>query len=502
MKHLAQIILGIMFLNSVAFAQFSQDQDKLVKFLIRKNYISEIESLKLCPDSFISCLHQVYQIRYQISLFGSMSYRNISRNSFRKTEKLLNKLYEFNQMDQETFDSAKQKLFGENEGEKLIYSSYQLISFLYQKEQFDQTAELAKAYLSKLKKLGVINPEIDLESESFQNREQILELFNQRISIDSSFLTGSIDQQYKALHKHVAHELGFNINDYEFRPVEKEYDKYKFQRAQCRFKCNGSLYESVNSYKMASDGNVYANSSFYMVFNKMLADIGSEKRLFAIGNREKQEITLILLDSNQYNFLKGSTYKPNGYFDLDWYKVFIPKYTSAFDYLSREEIRTAFQLFDSLGLNHKGIELEDELQLQFLKSNEDVLEQMADVMLGFDWEMHEYEVPYTYAIKEFASKTNEEFSPKNIKEVFSFDSELGWVSFEFNGKTYKTEFAIIGDWYDGAFLKLIEKAMQENNLNGKFYYLPDGGQASAHIYLSPSQYDYIFKTKMIRFGKN
>ncbi|MGB0432511.1 MAG: hypothetical protein ACPGLV_18690, partial [Bacteroidia bacterium] len=315
-------------------------------------------------------------------------------------------------------------------------------------------------------------------------------------------LKGPIDQQYKALHRHVANELGFNLSDYEFKVVAQQFGEYEFELAQCRFKCNGNLYESVNSYKMGADGNARISLKFFEVFNKVLVDEGSEKRLFAPINQPKHEFNLLLLDSNQYHFLKKSSRKSNKYFDLDWYKVIVSKYASAFDLLSRKEIINAFYVFDSIGLNHKGIEMNDSISLQNFKTNEQILEQMADIMLGFDWEMFEYDAPYTYAIKEFASKTNGELIPENINENFSFDNDMGWVSFEYNGKTYKTEFEIMGDWYDGAFLELIEKAIEENNLSGRFYYLPDGGQASAHIWLTPSQYNYLSKTNLIHFGKN
>ena len=109
--------------------------------------------------------------------------------------------------------------------------------------------------------------------------------------------------------------------------------------------------------------------------------------------------------------------------------------------------------------------------------------------------------PYAEAIKKFASITREEFKPENIQDNFSFDNVRVTVGFSLGGKQYWTSVDIQGDWYDEGFLTLINQALEENNLEGRFYDLPDGGQISHHIYLTASQYEYLKTHELLEFYK-
>ena len=144
----------------------------------------------------------------------------------------------------------------------------------------------------------------------------------------------------------------------------------------------------------------------------------------------------------------------------------------------------------------------DNLKETYLYSNESILYEVKNICLGFDWEMYDANQPYKKAIEEFASLTHGEFEPTNINDNFSFDKNEAEISFDFKRKTYKNSVEITGDWYSGEFLELINKAIKDNNLLGEFYYLPDGGQVSAHIYLTLNQYNFLKSNNLLEFLKS
>ncbi|MEM6265219.1 MAG: hypothetical protein AAGI38_22145 [Bacteroidota bacterium] len=48
-------------------------------------------------------------------------------------------------------------------------------------------------------------------------------------------------------------------------------------------------------------------------------------------------------------------------------------------------------------------------------------------------------------------------------------------------------------------ITLIEKAVSENGLSGRFYVLADGGSKSGHIYLTEDQYNFLASEKLLEF---
>ena len=222
---------------------------------------------------------------------------------------------------------------------------------------------------------------------------------------------------------------------------------------------------------------------------------------------DKSSICIILISENQFKFLKEKDNRINfTYYDPNWYKIEVSKYWNPFNILSQQETKHYFKTYDSIGLfNHlnkeqKKVELE-KLKNTYLHSNESILYEIKNICLGFDWEMFDANQPYKKAIEEFAALTHGEFKPTNIKDNFSFDKTEAEISFDFNGKKYKNTVEVTGDWYSGEFLGLINKAIKENNLTGKFYYLPDGGQASTHIYLNQNQYNFLKSNNLLEFQK-
>ena len=188
------------------------------------------------------------------------------------------------------------------------------------------------------------------------------------------------------------------------------------------------------------------------------------------------------------------------------FQIEVSKYWNPFTLLNQQETEKYFTLFNSIGLfkHLNGAQKENELERlknAYLHSGESILYEMDNICLVFDWEMFDEDKPYKKAIKEFATITHGEFDPVNIHDNFSFSGETADISFDFNGKTYRKTVEVTGDWYSVGFLDLINTAMEENKLKGRFYDLPDGGQASIHIYLTKEQYEFLKSKSLLKFYK-
>jgi len=111
----------------------------------------------------------------------------------------------------------------------------------------------------------------------------------------------------------------------------------------------------------------------------------------------------------------------------------------------------------------------------------------------FDWETGNLTNPYEELTRTFAVISRGAFTPTEITDQFEKDRESKTTpyGFRFKGKWYGEQLAMNSDWLDPAFFDLIKKALQENGVDGEYYYCIDDGQASGYIFLTRKQYDYL-----------
>ena len=99
-----------------------------------------------------------------------------------------------------------------------------------------------------------------------------------------------------------------------------------------------------------------------------------------------------------------------------------------------------------------------------------------------------------------ADISHHEFNPVNT--IVNSEKLITKVQFDLNGKTYKTE--LVSEDYDNdinfSFFEAVKQAVEENNLNGQFYYIyqPHEDLVSI-IFLTKKQYDYVKANKIPLF---
>lgn len=107
---------------------------------------------------------------------------------------------------------------------------------------------------------------------------------------------------------------------------------------------------------------------------------------------------------------------------------------------------------------------------------------LAEVGYG---EMYEVETPYLDLTKAFATAGQDKFSPTTILDTYreSRRSNKTTYGFTLNGKEYRRELDIMGDWIDIQFVDLINEALADQNVDGTFYRCYEG----MYILLTESQ---------------
>ena len=106
------------------------------------------------------------------------------------------------------------------------------------------------------------------------------------------------------------------------------------------------------------------------------------------------------------------------------------------------------------------------------------------VSWSFDWEATTYPPDYVDETERWAAITRGRWQPDS---VFARQIEGDWIAygFEVAGRTYRTSLELDSDWFDGAFLDLILRSVEETDPGGRFYWVH--GDYGRVVFLTPDQ---------------
>lgn len=489
------------------------NQSALIKYLVKQHRISSTDAKEIVSDQFFSHIYKIYLERppfYEVD--PNLLYYPTPQNEA-NTKKLINKVYDLNLINESTYEDILRKFNNRFKdhiiSSKVISNEVRLFQYLSEKEYVVKTDTLVK-YIDLLTNIGLIEKDISIE-KPLTSKSDILTFVDKKLIIDKKTLPNSAEASYQFAFKQLKKiDPSLEISDLSFDIEEIKNEHLVYKSAVVRFQNSGVNYVSYNSYREEEDQlSLYEklDRNFYRVFNKVLADQNSKFRIFAIERMDDQYLAFIGLTEEQFLILNSKNTQANyTYFDPHWYKIKVHDYFNPFTLLTLKETIHFFELYNSIGLfNHLTVEQKaKELRNQkenHLYSGESILYEITNTCLAFDWEMLEYDQPYKIAIEAFATITNNEFNPTNVKDDFSLSKRKATVSFDFNGKSYETIVDVENDWFDRKFLDLISAAIKENQLSGQFYDLPDGGQVSFHIYLTKEQYIFLSTNNLLEFKK-
>jgi hypothetical protein len=134
-----------------------------------------------------------------------------------------------------------------------------------------------------------------------------------------------------------------------------------------------------------------------------------------------------------------------------------------FEHLNEEELTAAKECLDS----------------KLVGSFSELLCCYPKTLVVFDWETGNLENPYEELTKKLSLASRGSFTPAHIQDGFSkgFSGKRKNIpyNFVFKDKKYEAMLEFDGDWLDYSFFEMIQQALEENNVAGKFYHTYSDG---------------------------
>ncbi|MCI4669625.1 MAG: hypothetical protein MRZ79_15935 [Bacteroidia bacterium] len=298
---------------------------------------------------------------------------------------------------------------------------------------------------------------------------------------------------------------GFNFTAFEAKvidmpslPEDEKFEKriqISFRVSDQRYFSEGQLgYFPKKPKKNQKSQKVNVPEQIVFGINKFLSDQNSPYRLHFAIDKFSGDWTF---DMDRFGVILLSKEQLEAWGHNNERFLSIPNFDNRFN---RHGIQKILSRYKEIGLfEHLN---EEEYQQGLHQLSTSTVESLQDILLAFpktivyfDWEADNLKNPYEALTKEFGAASRGTFTPSNIQDDFdeSWEKESVNYSFEYNGKVYKENLVMQSDWLDSSFMKLINKAMKEQKIEGKFYYCLENGQENGFIFLNSSQFKILSK---------
>lgn len=409
-----------------------------------------------------------------------------------------------------------------------LYGEGYVVNYLTNEVSYQEDYEYAKNeeidFAKGLHEAGIINKKnFDRLLDSYTPMELkrkygLLEYCENamRFELENSTLTGKVG--YKKIFKAIEELIpDFNFSNFEITFDEKEVN-YNFKKdssitleAIIEFTANDVIYKNRFYYyffkkvELKDDVPMKISSNFYNGINKWLADKASPYRLYYANKNEvyetgsvygEKEFWLILLTQDQF--------KAFGSMNSDYF-LFEQNHDNFFNSKRIAEAVNQYadlRLFEHLSGEEKMLARQS-VEEKKIEKFQDILSCFLRTITYIYWEDDNFENPYEELTKQFSLVSRGIFNPLNIEDNYGKDGRQGKdsteLSFEYNGKMYSKELKIRRDWLVTDLLEFIESVLTENNVDGKFYYCCENGEAAGYIFLTENQFKILSKNQKSLF---
>src|SRR5687767_12242368 len=343
-----------------------------------------------------------------------------------------------------------------------------------------------------------------ISKSEFRSYDEPLNYLKNFIVIDLEKYKGEpkdyLETAYKETSK-VFPDLGFDSLSFTLIEDRKEWSKdliqvdmivsLKRDNTWYRYR---SYFDAITKNKK-SEFRLVLPENYHQVFNKILADQLSPYRLHKM-NLRKNSLGIIALTKEQFEGLvwSYSGMSDGGYINLS-YENFSNKITQT-------KLFEAIGFYDSIDLlSHLTRQEKDscikEAMAKEINYFSHILSSFKNLVFEIDLEYGVNDGQYKKITENIALISKGHFSPSNIIDTYNYEKGKRFdYGFVLNGVLYKTQLYQEDDWLDPGFWELIEKAVSEQDKNGKFYYLhPADGMRQ--IYLTTRQAEILRQKKMI-----
>ena len=338
------------------------------------------------------------------------------------------------------------------------------------------------------------------DSQVLYTKFELLPYCDSVLFIDTNELPADIQVAYREIFNGLRGIIpDFEISDLEVAvyPIDTGYNDLIEYWCGITFRVQDKTYTNEFWYDLrrVEDGppTFKLSTDFHAGINKFLREQSSPYRLYHANNRNKgpsvygEEVgALIVLTQQQVEAWNSGVSK---------------HFLSAEDHdntLTTANLTTLIDTYEALGLFDHLTQEERVAGRQCVASStisayHDIVHCFPDVLVIFDWETGNLENPYEELTQAFAAASRGAFRPRFITDSFaeSWERPTTAFAFDFRGQTYATDLSMDRDWLDGSFLELIQQALVDAGIDGRYYYCVDGGQVGGYIFLTADQHRYL-----------
>ena len=392
----------------------------------------------------------------------------------------------------------------------------QLISMLMEEEKKKEwlSPQLVLPFIEKLYQYKILSDtkhkqlEEDLKKKELETHYELIPYCEQARLFDLAKYSNDPATYLEKIHREVAAllpELAFT--DFSWKIVlDSVNSSLDFQTydALVSFTCQGKKYEQASFISLDELGKKdsyfgkIGTQEFYQIFNKVLADHQSSKRLHLIQSQaydDSRYFGIIALNKEQEEALQNGSYFPTSYENFQ-------------NSLTTKQIEEAIAAYRSIGLFYHLNEAQIQQATRQVRQNNprnlnQVLLFFPSVVYYFDSEMQDLDAPYKSILLNFSTISHGLFFPEDIVDEFNAPTKEGCLaSFFFGGKQYSKRLRVESDWVDSRIFNLIDDAVKEQKLPGRFYFLVTEGQEQAYVFLSPAQFEELKAKKLLVFEED
>jgi hypothetical protein len=288
----------------------------------------------------------------------------------------------------------------------------------------------------------------------------------------------------------------FNFRDLHFLLRSSDDGGHPHKEQMISLTVGGIKYTIVNDpyydEQLDTDPRSWTNGQAYQLVNKWLADSKSPVRLYRVHNS-------LLPGFDTFRELKN---RKTAFIALDAIQRAMIGNQSGFSYechdneLSNRNLLRIVERFDSVGMftHLTSGEIKkrtmDLLETAFV-SYYDILRSF-NVVTGFSFDIEGEEEPYANRCRWLSAISRGNFVPSLVSDTNGQASGEGIVfRFDFMGRRY--ERMLTGDTtrLDLRFIEVINRALEQNSVKGKFYQCYEGESGADFVFLTSYQYSWM-----------
>ncbi|MBN8684369.1 MAG: hypothetical protein J0L99_17100 [Chitinophagales bacterium] len=424
-----------------------------------------------------------------------------SRSTTGKTvRRTIKDLYQIGLIDKKIYDKINEDIVPNKEINEFVVLLLAMDQTVFY-EDFEENKIIEQFYINKFKQEGLLTKDglVRLNNPAYSDKiltpYDIFRACKYTFAIKDPEFSDKPEQFFEKMYTLLKDFVpDFDFHKFTILVENKTPNEYSngIKTYQISFEVKGEKYGTQISDPSLLEDTITIMSFPYFVelfepVNQFLINSGQEVRLFHTKPLPESEfkddgLLLLLLTAKQYK--SGMSIS-----------LFGPE---KFNSKTNINVKKAVALYKKIGLLDHLSEsdwekFEANLKYNTIKNYQDLLLCFPNVIVDFDWEMDTDEKPYKNILLYFARCSQGNFDPQNIVDEYrlSNEEETGRLAFDFGNKHYETTFKMPSAWLERGFLDLIERALSEQNIDGRFYYCLDGGQESGFVFLTRKQFKIL-----------